>query len=182
MLGVGASVTLAAWTDSENTQATFTAGTFSIVGATDGTQFTEHPSQDNAATLEFVTAPTAMAPGTVVYALYSVRTADQSVAGTVHLQANEDNSSELGQYLTYGVRTIGASTTCNASTFATGTNVVAPGSSLTTSAAVGTTQAVQANSGNQINYCFEVTLPTTAPNDAQGKTVAARWQFDGTSS
>ena len=179
MLGVGASATLAAWTDSEHSQATFTAGRFGVVGSTNGTTFTEHSNAGSAATLNFQVAPTAMAPGTTTYALYSVSTIDPSVAGTVALQAAGTNSSGLGAHLTYGVRTI-SGVTCNATTFnaaGTAANVVAPGQPLTTSAAPGSSQTLQANGTSQVNYCFAVPLPSTASNTAQGLSVTARWQF-----
>ena len=174
VLGVGAGATLAAWTDSEHSQATFTAGRFGIVGSTNGTNFSEHATSGSAATLNFQVAPTAMPPGTTTYALYSVTTLNPSVAGTVNLRAAEANSAGLGQHLTYGVRTI-TGTTCNASTFAAGAEVVPTGRALTTSATGN--QIVQANNGNQVNYCFAVTLPQTAPSTAQGLSVTARWEF-----
>ncbi|MFC7405097.1 SipW-dependent-type signal peptide-containing protein [Georgenia alba] len=177
VLGVGATVTLAAWNDSEHTSGQFTAGTFSIVGATDGVTFSEHPTAGQAATLSFQAPPTAMAPGTTTYALFSVRTADPSVAGSVQLTAPGANGAGLGQYLQYGVRTV-AGTTCDATTFGGGTPVVANGSALTTGATAA--QAVQANGANQVNYCFAVTLPTTAPNAAQGLSLNATWELVGT--
>lgn len=179
VLGVGAGATLAAWTDSEHSQATFTAGRFGIVGSTNGTTFSEHATSGSAATLNFQVTPTAMAPGTTTYALYSVTTLNPSVAGAVSLRAAGTNSAGLGQYLTYGVRSI-AGTTCNASTFAAGTSVIPAGQALTTSASAN--QTLQANNGNQVNYCFAVTLPETAPNAAQGQTVTARWEFAAQSS
>lgn len=183
VLGVGASVTLAAWTDSEHSQATFTAGHFGIVGSTNGTTFTEHATAGSAATLNFQVAPTAMAPGTTTYALYSVSTINPSVAGTVALHATGTNNSGLGAHLTYGVRTV-SGVTCNAATFngaGSAANVVAPGQPMTASSTQGVTQTVQANSGNRVNYCFAVTLPTTVPNSAQGLTTTASWEFVATS-
>jgi len=179
VLGIGAAGTLAAWNDSEHGSATFTAGRFGVVGATDGTTFAEHATEATAAPLSFQVTPTAMAPGTTTYALYSVRTVNPSVAGTVQLVAAAANSTGLGQYLTYGVRTI-TGTTCNGTTFGTGTVLVASGSALT----IGSTTplTLQANAGNQVNYCFAVTLPATAPNGAQGMSVTARWEFPATSS
>lgn len=177
VFGVGAAMTLAAWNDSEHTNATFTAGRFGIVGATDGLTFSEHPAAPGAA-LSFSLAPTAMVPGSTTYALFSVKTINPSVAGTVQLKAGTGNNSGLGAYLRYRVHTI-AGTSCTASTFASGTavpglDIAAP---LTTSATAA--QGVLANAGSQVNYCFEVVLPTTAPNAAQGLTLTAAWEFAG---
>ena len=62
VFGVGATMTLAAWNDSEHGNATFTAGRFDIVGATDGTTFSSHPVGTPAA-LSFSAPFSAMAPG-----------------------------------------------------------------------------------------------------------------------
>ena len=179
VLGVGAAVTLAAWNDSEYGSASFTAGRFDIVGAIDGATFSSHATAGAAAALNFQLAPTAMAPGNATYALFSVKTANPSVAGTLQLTAGTPGGTGLATYLTYGVRTI-SGTTCNATTYAAGTAVVADGSALTANGA--TTQAVTANGAAQVNYCFAVTLPTTAPNAAQGLTMSQTWQIQGTSS
>lgn len=187
VLGVGAAGTLAAWNDAEFGGSTFTAGRFDIVGAADGTTFSSHATAGAAATLNFVVAPTAMAPGTTTYALFSVRTANPSVAGTLQLTAGTPGGTGLAASLTYGVRLVPA-TTCNATTFAAAsaaTSIVVPdGSALTTGGAATTSvpQVVTANGGSQLNYCFAVTLPTTAPNTAQGLTMTQTWQFQGTSS
>ena len=175
VFGVGASMTLSAWTDEEHVSSTFTAGTFSIVGATDGATFTDHPTAPGAS-LVFAVAPTAMAPGSVVYALYSVKTAATSLAGTVQLTADAANNTGLGAYLTYGATRI-AGTTCSAATFGAGTVSVATGSALTVGAA--TPVAVSAAGASQINYCFAVTLPASAPNAAQGTTLTAHWIIAG---
>ena len=179
VFGIGAAVTLAAWNDSEYGSASFTAGRFDIVGAVDGSTFSSHATTGAAAALNFQLAPTAMAPGNATYALFSVKTANPSVAGTLQLTAGTPGGTGLATYLTYGVRTI-SGTTCNATTYAAGTAVVADGSALTANGA--TTQAVTANGGTQVNYCFAVTLPTTAPNAAQGLTMSQTWQIQGTSS
>lgn len=179
VLGVGATMTLAAWNDSEYATATFTAGTFDIVGAADGATFASHATAGTAAALTFVAAPTAMAPGTTTYALYSVKTTNPSIAGTLQWNAGTPGGTGLATHLTYGVRTI-SGTACNSTTYAGGTAVVADGSALTANGT--TTQSVSANGGNQVNYCVAVTLPLTAANAAQSLTMTQTWQVLGTSS
>ncbi|MGH3691881.1 MAG: SipW-dependent-type signal peptide-containing protein [Microbacterium sp.] len=179
VFGIGVTATLAAWNDSEYGTASFTAGKFDIVGAIDGTTFSSHATTGAAATLNFQLAPTAMAPGNSTYALFSVKTVNPSVAGTLQLTAGTPAGTGLATYLTYGVRTI-AGTTCNSTTYAAGTAVVADGSALTAGGSA--TQVVTANGAAQVNYCFAVTLPLTAPNAAQGLTMTQTWQFLGTSS
>ncbi|MDP3950403.1 SipW-dependent-type signal peptide-containing protein [Microbacterium sp.] len=181
VLGVGAASTLAAWNDSEFTQADFTAGRFGIVGATNGATFSEHATAATAAALSFQLPATtaAMAPGNTVYALFSVKTLNPSVAGTVQLTADGANGAGLGAHLRYSVRTI-PGTTCNA-TPQTGETVIVPaGSTLTTGATL--TQTLTANGASQVNYCFAVTLPTATPNAAQGLGLTARWTFTAMSS
>jgi predicted ribosomally synthesized peptide with SipW-like signal peptide len=178
VLGVGATMTLAAWTDSENATATLTAGTFSLVGSTNGTTFSEHPDAPGAS-LVFTLSPTALTPGLTVYSLYSVKTAATSVAGTSTLTADAGNSAGLGAYLSYGVTAI-AGTTCSSSTYSAGTAIVPTGSALTAGAAAG--QAVDEAGASVINYCLAVTLPLTVPNAAQGTSLTARWSFVGTTS
>jgi len=179
VLGIGVAATLAAWNDSEYGSANFTAGRFDIVGATDGATFSSHATAGAAAVLNFQLAPTAMAPGNTTYALFSVKTANPSIAGTLQLTAGTPGGTGLATYLTYGVRTI-AGAVCNATTYGAGASVVTDGSALTVGGSA--TQAVTANGAAQVNYCFAVTLPTTAPNAAQGLTMTQTWQFLGTSS
>lgn len=176
VFGVGATVTLAAWTDEEFASGSLTAGTFSIVGSPNGTDFSDHPSAPGAS-LVFSLTPDAMTPGTTVYALYSVKTAPTSVAGSVQFTADAANGSGLGAYLSYGVNAI-SGTACNSSTFGAGSVVVGTGSALT--AGAGAAIAVAAAGASVINYCFAVTLPTTTPNAAQGTALTAHWIFAAT--
>lgn len=175
VLGVGAAGTLAAWTDTEYATSTFTSGSFGIVGATNGSTFSEHPTAPGAA-LAFTPTVGAMVPGAESYALYSVRTTSTSVAGTVTLStAVSGTANELTTSLRFGVRTI-SGTTCNASAYNAGTAVIADGSTLT-SPPTPSAQNLAAGGGTQQNYCFRLTLPTSATNNAQGKSTTIQWTF-----
>ncbi|WP_424936301.1 MULTISPECIES: SipW-dependent-type signal peptide-containing protein [Bacteria] len=178
VLGVGTAVTLAAWNDAEYGAATFTAGRFGIVGATDGSTFTEHSSVGAAATLSFQAPPTAMAPGQTVYTLFSVKTLNPSVAGTVQLLAGTPTGGLAGM-LRYGVRAIGG-TTCNATSYAAGTAVVPDGSALATNGSG--SLPLPADGASAVSYCFAITLPSGADNSAQGQTMSQTWQFSAVSS
>lgn len=178
VFGVGATMTLAAWNDSEHGNATFTAGRFDIVGAIDGATFSSHPVGTPAA-LSFSAPFSTMAPGNTVYSLFSVRTANPSVAGTLQLSVTSTAGTGLGTYLRYGVRAI-AGTTCNSTTYPAGTAVV-PDNSTMSIGGTGT-QAVAANGGTTVNYCFAVTLPAGTDNGAQGLTAIQTWQVAGVSS
>jgi len=199
VLGVGATATLASWNDREYATATFTSGKFDIVGSVNNGAFGQHPSAGNAATLTFAIptgTTTAMVPGNVAYALFSVRTtaaadsatipgAVNSVAGAVQLTANANNSANgtLGQYLTYRVHTI-SGTSCTATTFAAGAPIIpasgAPEGDYPLSTSAVQTQPLAGAGADQVNYCFAITLPPGAPNEAQGLTLNAGWTFVAT--
>jgi predicted ribosomally synthesized peptide with SipW-like signal peptide len=180
VLGVGASVTLASWNDEERANASFTAGMFGIEGSATGTTFTDYSSTATAAALSFSLPPKAMVPGSVLYALYSVRTSTTSIAGTVVLAADAANSAGLGAHLTYGVRSI-TGTTCSAAAYGKGAVVVPNGSSLSAGQAAPATLPLAAAGASPVNYCFEVTLPQSTGNEAQGKTAAVGWTFNAVS-
>ncbi|WP_036284491.1 SipW-dependent-type signal peptide-containing protein [Microbacterium luticocti] len=177
VLGIGATATLAAWNDSEYTTATITAGTFGIVGSVDGSTFGDHPA-GAPATLGFSMPAGAMTPGATVYALLRIKTAAGSLPATLQLRADPGNTAGLGQYLTYGVRTV-AGATCDAQAFAAGTAVVATGSALTADGSG--TQHAGANGAGPVTYCFAVTMPAATGNGAQGLTAAVHWHVDATS-
>jgi len=184
VLGVGATVTLASWNDGEYAKGTFTAGTFDVVGSINGTTFASHATAGTAVALGF--APTAdaaaLSPGKTVYALFSVKTANPSVAGTVKLTASTYAAGTLADYLTYGVKTVTAAQCASATDYAAAGSVavVADGSALSTSAT--TSQTLTANGANQVNYCFAITMPAATGNAAQALALTQTWQFAGTSS
>ncbi len=182
MLGVGSGVTLASWNDGEYARGTFTAGSFDILGlaASTGT-FTSHPV-GAPATLTFALAAdaSALAPGKTVYALFSVKTASGSVAGTVRLQGATYGAGTLADYLTYGVKTVSTAQCASAADYAAGTTLIADGTALNVGAAA--SQTVQANGANQVNYCLAVSMGSGVGNAAQSLTVSPVWQFAGTSS
>lgn len=178
VFGVGAAATVAAWNDSEYASSTFTAGRFDIVGSTDGSTFDSHPV-GSPATLSFSTPFNAMVPGTTVYALFSVKTANPSVAGTLQLNVASTAGTGLAASLRYGVRTI-AGTNCNSTSYAAGASVVPDDSTMSEGGA--STQAVSADGGSAVNYCFAVTLPLTTDNTAQGLTAIQTWEILGTAS
>src|SRR5690625_7957040 len=69
VLGVGAAVTLAAWTDQEWAEGLFTTGSFNIESSIDGATFDDNDTQDGAAVLEFdLTGADNMAPDETVAA------------------------------------------------------------------------------------------------------------------
>ncbi|RUR01448.1 SipW-dependent-type signal peptide-containing protein [Labedella endophytica] len=187
VLGIGSAATVAAWNDGEYATATITAGTFQIEGSTSSatTGYSDHAASTSAAVLPFAPVVTAATPGTTTYASFWVRTKSTSVAGTVALQTPTFGTASTGlqSSLTYGVRLLGPSETCGSTAFSTplGTTIVTAGTALGGTLAA-PSPTIAAASGAVHQYCFAITLPTTAPNTAQGLVAAPNWQFLATAS
>ncbi|RZU60854.1 SipW-dependent-type signal peptide-containing protein [Zhihengliuella halotolerans] len=175
VLGVGTTLTLAAWTDSEHAQSDFTASVFGIQGDP-GTGYAEHSTSGTAAQLTFGTAASAMSPGSVVHGRLDVRTtAASTVGGTVALSASTPSgATAITNNLTYRVAVVDTATSCAAATYS-GTAV--PASSVFSPAQA----TVAAAAGNARRFCFEVRLATGTPNNAQGQSGNITWQVTGTS-
>lgn len=184
VLGVGATLTLAAWTDREHASASFETSTFHIEGSSDGSTFASHPSE-SPASLAFTPSALALSPGSTVYAKYVIRKGTTDAPGTVQLGGGVTaGDADLASALRYGVKTLsGTNPVCNESTYAaSGAIVVAANSALTTASA--TNQGLQDGGGSrvEVTYCFAITLPSPQNDTLQGKSATATWVFTGTSS
>lgn len=192
VLGLGSSVTLASWTDSDFASGAFGASFFqtesNVTKPYDALGTWNANDVSPGASLVFNAA--AMSPGTVVYAPFAIRTMATSVAGEVVLGVPAVTSSgtgnaDLGAALRYRVV---RSATCQASSF-TGSPAFVVGSDgakpFTSGQADGVVNPLQAASatlpGAPTQFCFEVTLPEGANNALQGQTATATWQFTATS-
>lgn len=192
-LGIGGSVTLAAWTDSDFATGTFGASVFVTESnvtkpySASGTWSTNDVAPGGA----LVFTATAMSPGTVVYAPFAIRGKAASVAGEVVLgvpsvTSSGTGSADLGAALRYRVV---RSASCDASAF-TGTPAFVVGSDgakpFTQGQAAGVVNPLAAATatlpGAPTQFCFEVTLPAGANSALQGQTATATWQFTATSS
>lgn len=101
VLGVGAAITLAAWSDSEFAQGIFNSGTFGIEASADGgATWTENPDPDSPLTLNFDAE--AMAPGETVTAAYQIRNIDGGADSEVTF-LNGTSTGELTEHLTVRV-------------------------------------------------------------------------------
>ena len=99
VLGVGATMTLAAWTDDEFAKGIFNTTSFGIEGSTDGSAWDDHTPEANAATMTF-TGGNAMSPNTTVYSRYAIRTntattADGKLALTAVTNSGNDGLAAL---------------------------------------------------------------------------------------
>lgn len=119
VLGGGAAITLAAWTDNEWARGLFGSGTFGIEGSVDGATFADHPTSGDPAELSFAVGADNLAPASEVFAGYAVRlSAGSTYAADVTL--TQDTTDALSGTTASYVYTTGA--TCDAAAFAAGTN------------------------------------------------------------
>lgn len=180
VLGIGAAVTLAAWTDNEWAEGTFGAGSFNIQGSPDGTTFTDHESADGAAQLTFdLDGGDQLSPGDSVAAPFVLRLdATTTYDATVALESatgGGDNPAAL----TYGIVQVANAAACTAT--ATGTQIVPAGTALnsTTGAAdFNLTAGATGQPGTPVTLCFTVTAGDTL---TEGQNTTAQWQFAATS-
>ncbi|SDH27550.1 SipW-dependent-type signal peptide-containing protein [Agrococcus jejuensis] len=190
VLGIGAAITLAAWTDNEYATGTFTAGTFNMQGSTTSATagFADHTSSGGAAALNFTAPFNNLSPGQVVYSPFWVRlAANTTSAATLDLVAVTSTDTAPGTNsanLSYTVYAIGATAACD-STVTTGTPVVmGTATTLASNANVaGATPNLPNGSpvtaaGTATQLCFVVTAGTGL---TQGGATTAVWQFTATS-
>lgn len=208
ILGVGGSVTLAAWVDNEWVfggagptspgvgTSTFVVEQNRAEGATSGVGTWENQPTNPGGALNFGLDALALTPGDVVYAPVALRTTVPSVAGTVDTSAavpangvayTDDDilpANELRDTLELRVglvRTLPgvAAPACDVDFFEDA-EIVTTGSALTG----GFTQdlAITSAGSEYLHFCFEITLPEeeTSPT-LMGRTLAPAWQFVSTS-
>ena len=202
-IGIGATATLAAWTDSEWVFGGNGAGgpgigtsSFSVQQSTDGgVTFTDEAANPGG---EIVFAPDALAltPGDSVYAGVALRTAANSVAGDVTLQAavaatgiaTNDPANLLFNTLDVAIVTDDADFDCDASAFAPGSTATLIGAGDLNATGGASAQALAAAAGSTQFYCFQIQLPDPLPAtpggaaDFMGRTVAPAWEFAAISS
>ncbi|MBI9115646.1 SipW-dependent-type signal peptide-containing protein [Sanguibacter suaedae] len=210
VLGLGATVTLAAWTDTEwvfggnaagdgpgigtsvfeveqNVDAPFTEAGF--------TQAEANPGQ----AMTFGLSALSLTPGDSVYAPVALRTIDDSIAGTLSLDpavpadgiAVTDADQALWGALDLRVAVLegdGTTTfTCDATTFTGAAVTIVADGPLATAGASDVVE-LDADSGNTAYFCFEITLPDapTLPTgfplaELQGRSAAPAWNFPSVS-
>lgn len=180
VLGIGAAITLAAWTDNEFATGTFTAGQFNLQGSTDGSTYADHNSSAGAAALSFSTGFNNMSPNQTVYAGFWLRLAAATTSGANLQLAGFSGTGTATAQLTYSIYTISAAATCNAST-ATGTPIATGtlNDTTATSTVVALAAPVSPAAGAAQQLCFAV---TSSAGLAQNSTATGTWQFTATSS
>ena len=180
VLGVGAAVTLAAWTDNEWAEGTFGAGSFNVQGSTNGTDFTDHESSAGAADLTFdLDGGDNLTPGDTVAAPFVLRLdGDTSYDASVVLESAAGNGGNA-EALTYGIVAVANAGACSAD--ATGTSIVPAGTAIGSVAGAqgfDLTAGADAAAGAPVALCFQVTADDSL---TQGQAATAQWQFTATS-
>jgi predicted ribosomally synthesized peptide with SipW-like signal peptide len=182
VLGVGASITLASWTDNEYGSGSFSASTFTTESSTVAGVWASNTSAPGAA-LAFNAS--GMSPSVSYYAWINVRTtAASNVGGTIRLSSST-TSGGLVPVLEYrAVRTSATATTCDATAFTGSPIYIAGGAAsyLAVTAVPGSpvNSAITSPSG-ELRFCFETRVQSGAANSYQGTTATVTWLLSATS-
>jgi predicted ribosomally synthesized peptide with SipW-like signal peptide len=213
VLGLGATVTLAVWNDSEwvtggvdnnadGTPDTPGVGTsifeveqnVSVPYADTDAAWASREANPGGA-LTFTAGALSLTPGDEVYAPVSLQTTATSVAATGIALSGAVAASGAGLaavdadgllFSALQLRVVAATTTdaaspaaCSVAAFGAGATYVVGGPALTAGLATAGTFAptLAAAGADKANYCFEISLPDTAPSTLQGRQVAPAWQF-----
>ena len=203
VVGVGATYTLASWTDSEwvwggtNGAAGIGTSSFNIEQHTYGTTDPANDWRDmdvaDGGELQFSLAPLALTPGDTIYAPVSLRADETSIGGTVQLNAAIQSTLNPGVdtggllwnaiELTVYTSSTAAPATCAADVPGTTSFDAADwdapiitGQPLATVASADQTLLAGADTdaGAPQHYCFQLTLPSDAQTEAQPETLMGR--------
>lgn len=180
VLGVGAAVTLAAWTDQEWVKGTFSAGNFNVEGSTDGSTFAEHESVDKAASLSFQLNPTNLTPGDIVAAPFVLRNAAGSTyPAEIRLSSGTATGTATAN-LSYKIVEVADAAACTAnavgtSTFVDTTDFGATPTSSPLTLPMGT--ATPSAAGTATTLCVQVTAKASLK---ELETANAEWLFSAT--
>ncbi|WP_193627409.1 SipW-dependent-type signal peptide-containing protein [Brevibacterium sp. CFH 10365] len=186
VFGIGAVGTVAAWTDTETADGSFTAGTFTIELSTNGTDW------ENAREMTFASSP--MFPGSTVFAPVFVKTSpDTSIGGELTVTGNGVDGTPNPMEGALHYRAVGQSISaddlddyrCDENSFKGSPEFVFGGATstveLSAPATAESTQNLESVGGSIEAYCFEVSLPSDAPTEAQDQPAEHTWTFDAES-
>ncbi|QGH68628.1 SipW-dependent-type signal peptide-containing protein [Pseudactinotalea sp. HY158] len=162
VLGVGAAVTLAAWSDDQAATGTFTTGTFALQSSTDGTNWANN-GQSAPATLAFDAGT--LAPSDTVAAPFGLQ-----VTGDYSADVTMSTSGTALTGLTYDLYEVGDAAEC--------TTGVAGDPVLTDSNLDTGTYNTTLDAGTPAFLCFVV---TASADLAQGASASTTWTFDAES-
>ncbi len=178
VLGVGAAMTFAAWTDTERATADFGAGRFGLQGAAQAPGdapddvFGDHPATGPALTVDFGDLAGVLTPGDTTSAPYALRLDPASTHQANVVLTGSTGSGDIADALSYSiVRTTGFG--CD--TTPVGTLV---SDSPATATSPTSTPFSLADTDEIVYLCFQVSAGQTLE---QGTTGSLAWTFTGTS-
>ena len=179
VVGIGAAVTLAAWNDSEFATGSFTAGSFDMVGSTDGTTFANHTSAPGA-TLPFSTNFNNLSPNTTVAAPFVLHLTPGTTTSATVSVATAAGSGAAAANLTYGIVAVANVGACVPG--ATGTLVVPAGTAMSAVTGAQTFQLAKSTdavaAGANQYLCIQVTAGSGL---VQATAATGTWEFRATS-
>jgi predicted ribosomally synthesized peptide with SipW-like signal peptide len=178
VLGAGAAITMAAWNDSEFAQGNFAAGSFNLVGSTDGLAFSDHASAGSAAPLSFTLNAATLSPGDVVYAPFAVELDATTTSDAIAAITNAASTGTVSN-LTYSLL---QTTTFDCSSATIGATLVPAGTAVgvvPASTTFNLTKSVNGvDPGAPVHLCFAV---TAGSGIAQGQMGTSTWRFTAAS-
>jgi predicted ribosomally synthesized peptide with SipW-like signal peptide len=180
VLGIGTATTLAAWTDQEQAQATFTSGVFKLMSSTDGTAFEDHTS--NVATLTFNGGM--MSPGSLHNSFLDVKTSGNStLGGRATFMPREVDATLSNMQANLEVRVTAHSAlsgeTLPACVWSTSADTER--GAINKAPVSLDDQSLSPSGGNVVRYCVQVAMLKEAPSSLQGASTTATWTVTGTS-
>lgn len=183
VLGLGAAVTLAAWSDDVFASGDFTTGSFELEGNAaivdgDTEGFAEHDAAPGAV-LTFALDPGEVAPGDTNYAPLALRV-DGTQDALISIPTVTNSNAALTDFFTYTVYSGVQPVACNEGDISGGTEAYtgAMGAAGTAAAAVTAPQASATPVGTPL--CIAV-LAEDDQSLPQGETTVITWEFEGTS-
>lgn len=179
VLGVGAAVTLAAWSDTVWGSSEFgtTGSDFNIQGSFDGgANWAEYLTPETAGAMTFAQQADSLVPGQPVYQLVGLHEVEGNFGADIALTRTNADTSLLADLVSVAVAEAGtgeAAPTCGGQSFGTGATIgSAPAEMLNTTVAAGDYRWV----------CFSAVLDATAGVDAGNLTSdPILWEFAATS-
>lgn len=181
VLGLGVSATLAAWTDTEVASGAFGASTFGTQSSVNGGGVWA----DNVSTPAVLAfAAGGFSPTVTKYAALNLRTVPNSLPGTASL-GGAVITADTGLVAGLQLRVVSYAGTgaCASDVFTAGAvYVVGTFAAPAALTAAGTsTPTLTAAQGTPTTLCFQVSMPSGASTDFQGKALTATWTVTSTS-
>ncbi|WP_149361483.1 SipW-dependent-type signal peptide-containing protein [Lolliginicoccus suaedae] len=187
VLGVGATVTLAAWNDSVFVQGDFAVGDFNIQGDVhDGGGFLEYDDELAPGILQLPLIAENLAPGDIVHAPVSLRVdpTRNSYDADVELRGGTWAASVLADELRYTVYTDVPVASCQSGDLSAGAPLVgSEATPVTLDTGAGTVPGSPAftllRDSTVLDLCFAVTLPETVDMTSvpPNSTATVLWEF-----